>query len=272
MDASSKQPQLVVPGQRIGSTRDYVAGEGTYALHSHIHASVVGTLCITPSTPNISTTTTTTTMKNQHHSAAILSVKALKRANPIPEIGDTILGKVTKITSTQAHVFILLINDEPCVSSTTSSDGSGGGTGEDGGVIRGIIRKQDIHAIGVVPSSTAAATATANTTPNHGHVAVDDPTSIRHCFRPGDVVRAQILSLGDARSYYLTTAKTELGVVLAKSESAADGTVLVPVSWNQMQCPKTGQREFRKVAKPDQNQHQQRNHKMLTSNKYSSVF
>jgi exosome complex RNA-binding protein Csl4 len=37
------------------------------------------------------------------------------------------------------------------------------------------------------------------------------------CFRPGDIVRAEILSLGDQRSYYLTTAKNELGVVYAKS-------------------------------------------------------
>jgi hypothetical protein len=39
------------------------------------------------------------------------------------------------------------------------------------------------------------------------------------CFRPGDVVRAQVLSLGDARSYYLTTADNSLGVVHAKSLS-----------------------------------------------------
>jgi exosome complex component CSL4 len=37
------------------------------------------------------------------------------------------------------------------------------------------------------------------------------------CFRPGDVVRAKVLSLGDARSYYLTTADNSLGVVHANS-------------------------------------------------------
>lgn len=40
---------------------------------------------------------------------------------------------------------------------------------------------------------------------------------IEASFRPGDVVRAEVLSLGDARSYHLTTAKNELGVVYAKS-------------------------------------------------------
>lgn len=37
------------------------------------------------------------------------------------------------------------------------------------------------------------------------------------CFRPGDVIRAKVLSLGDARSYHLTTADNALGVVHAKS-------------------------------------------------------
>jgi exosome complex component CSL4 len=40
---------------------------------------------------------------------------------------------------------------------------------------------------------------------------------MHECFRPGDVVRAEVLSLGDSRSFFLTTAKNELGVVYAKS-------------------------------------------------------
>lgn len=39
---------------------------------------------------------------------------------------------------------------------------------------------------------------------------------IYDCFRPGDLVTAEVLSLGDARSYYLSTAKNELGVVYAR--------------------------------------------------------
>lgn len=37
------------------------------------------------------------------------------------------------------------------------------------------------------------------------------------CFRPGDIVCAAVISLGDARSYYLSTAQNELGVVYARS-------------------------------------------------------
>ncbi len=38
------------------------------------------------------------------------------------------------------------------------------------------------------------------------------------CFRLGDIVKAKVMSLGDARSYYLSTAANELGVVYAVSE------------------------------------------------------
>ena len=59
-------------------------------------------------------------------------------------------------------------------------------------------------------------------------------------------VRAQVLSLGDARSYYLTTARNELGVVFAKSAEA--GVPMVPVSWTELSCPVSHVVEQRKVA------------------------
>ena len=49
------------------------------------------------------------------------------------------------------------------------------------------------------------------------------------CFRPGDVVRAEVLSLGDARSYYLSTAEPELGVVRARCVHSGAGVVGVGV-------------------------------------------
>lgn len=73
-----------------------------------------------------------------------------------------------------------------------------------------------------------------------------DLVEIYNCFRPGDIVLARVLSLGDAHSYLLSTAEDELGVVIARSEA---GSAMVPVSWTEMQCPKTYGKEFRKVAK-----------------------
>ncbi|XP_061171706.1 exosome complex component CSL4-like [Saccostrea echinata] len=87
---------------------------------------------------------------------------------------------------------------------------------------RGQIRKEDVRATG------------------------KDKVEMYKCFRPGDIVVARVLSLGDAHSYLLSTAENELGVVMATSEA---GATLEPISWCKMKCPKTLAEEFRKVAK-----------------------
>eukprot|EP00762_Andalucia_godoyi_P001456 ANDGO_00215.mRNA.1 Exosome complex component csl4 len=71
-----------------------------------------------------------------------------------------------------------------------------------------------------------------------------DTVQMYESFRPGDVVRATVLSLGTARSFFLGTARNDLGVVMAQ-----DGRLL-PLSWREVYDPLTGQREPRKVAKP----------------------
>ncbi|KAK9293060.1 hypothetical protein L1049_021044 [Liquidambar formosana] len=59
----------------------------------------------------------------------------------------------------------------------------------------GIIRQQDVRATEI------------------------DKVDMHSSFHPGDIVKALVLSLGDARAYYLSTAKNELGVVSAESSS-----------------------------------------------------
>lgn len=75
-----------------------------------------------------------------------------------------------------------------------------------------------------------------------------DKVEMYKSFRPGDVVRAEVLSLGDSRNYLLTTAKNELGVVYAPSVA---GATMTPISWCEMQCPVSKTKEYRKVAKPN---------------------
>ena len=75
-----------------------------------------------------------------------------------------------------------------------------------------------------------------------------DKVEMYKSFRPGDILLARVLSLGEASSgYLLSTAENELGVVIAKSEEG--GVKMIPWSWTEMQCPKTYIKEFRKVAK-----------------------
>ena len=52
-------------------------------------------------------------------------------------------------------------------------------------------------------------------------------------FRPGDLVRAQVVSLGDSRSYFLSTARNDCGVVYAKSTS---GELLQPFKFVSVSC------------------------------------
>ncbi|KTW32709.1 exosome non-catalytic core subunit CSL4 [Pneumocystis jirovecii RU7] len=74
-----------------------------------------------------------------------------------------------------------------------------------------------------------------------------DTIKIYAFFRPGDIVRAQVISLGDQSSYYLSTAKNDLGVVFATDIT---GDAMYPINWNQMRSHTTGTIEQRKCAKP----------------------
>ncbi|RCI08222.1 hypothetical protein L249_6301 [Ophiocordyceps polyrhachis-furcata BCC 54312] len=75
-----------------------------------------------------------------------------------------------------------------------------------------------------------------------------DKVKMHEAFKPGDVVRARVISLGDQANYYLSTASNELGVIMATSESGND---MVPISWKEYKDPETGMIEARKVAKPN---------------------
>ncbi|KTW26671.1 hypothetical protein T552_02680 [Pneumocystis carinii B80] len=66
-------------------------------------------------------------------------------------------------------------------------------------------------------------------------------------FRLGDIVRAQVISLGDQYSYYLSTAKNDLGVVFATDIT---GDTMYPINWHQMRSYVTGTIEERKCARP----------------------
>lgn len=140
--------------------------------------------------------------------SATVRVSRKRSAAPLPAVGDTIVGRVTRITPRLATVDILCVGEaalrEPCA---------------------GVLRREDVR-----PSDQNA-----------------EAFEMHRCVRPGDVVLASVLSLGDSRAYYLSTIANEHGVVIARS---ADGVTMRPVSYCEMQCPKSQIREKRKVAKP----------------------
>ena len=73
-----------------------------------------------------------------------------------------------------------------------------------------------------------------------------DLIKMAESFLPGDIVKCKVISLGDRRSYFLTTALAELGVLSAISEA---GNKLEAVAHNEMMDPITKVKELRKVAK-----------------------
>ncbi|KAK7869364.1 hypothetical protein R5R35_000673 [Gryllus longicercus] len=73
-----------------------------------------------------------------------------------------------------------------------------------------------------------------------------DKVEMYKSFRPGDIILARVLPMTDAHCYQISTAENELGVAIAHSEA---GIPMIPISWTEMQCPKTYVKELRKVAK-----------------------
>lgn len=55
-----------------------------------------------------------------------------------------------------------------------------------------------------------------------------DKAEVVKSLRPGDIIRARVISLGDSTQYFLSTAENELGVRWAKS---AAGAIMIPISW-----------------------------------------
>lgn len=66
------------------------------------------------------------------------------------------------------------------------------------------------------------------------------------CYRPGDIVKGSIISLGNQSDFYLSTAAPQFGVISATSSL---GHTMKPIAWNKMQCLTTKVIESRKVAK-----------------------
>ncbi len=217
---SEEAGAVVVPGQRVGHAEDNAAGEGTYVRGSHIYASVLGR-------------------------RRLLSPAEAQRWREGLNAGEEALPPLNGEDAGKSVVI---------VEKAGGRGGLGGGGGwvpRAGDVVTGVVVRVTprVAAVniacvgrralpetfsGIVRSQDVRATAT-------------EQVELYKAFRPGDVVRAEVLSLGDARSYFLSTGRNDLGVVSATH--SVSGAAMVPLSWNMMMCPKTNMTEPRKVAK-----------------------
>ncbi|KAI0897772.1 hypothetical protein F4806DRAFT_376766 [Annulohypoxylon nitens] len=219
---------LAIPGQLLGSADQYVAGAGTHIHDSNLYASVLGTVSVVGAQSqqqalgpqkrltrivalrnDDGTSNSNAKSNNGSGAKATISVSrsgVAEKREVLPEVGNAVLCRVTRITPKHANVAILVVGDTVLEAEWA-----------------GMIRVQDVRAT------------------------EKDRVKIYESFRPGDIVRAQVISLGDQANYYLSTASNELGVIMATSEA---GNTMYPVSWKEYKDPETGISEPRKVAKP----------------------
>jgi exosome complex component CSL4 len=130
-------------------------------------------------------------------------------SNQVLAVGQVVLCRVVRIATQQAQVDILA--REGVVGMLKNSH-------------EGAIRREDVR------------------------TGANEMVQMQASFLPGDMVLCRVLSLGDSRRYYLTTAEPALGVIHAVS--ASSGQPMVPNSWKEMECPETGAKELRKCARP----------------------
>lgn len=140
-----------------------------------------------------------------------------------PQVNDLILARVTKLTHLRINVEILSVLPKNSEFTNDNLQLLNLLPTESGEFFKAIIRSQDIKST--------------------------DRDSVKtwECYQPGDIIRAVVLSLGDGASFYLTTARNDLGVVFARNES---GELLYPLDWETMVAPGSGEIEKRKCAKP----------------------
>ncbi|KAJ5587519.1 uncharacterized protein N7459_003284 [Penicillium hispanicum] len=239
-------PPVAIPGQRLGSLASYAAGPGTHIQQSSIYASIAGPVVVDPAQPKTQTKSTlrvSRVVPAISKSIAAPSVppttKSKPRYNTLPAVDSIVLARVTRVQKRQVTVSILVVLDDTpapnadlprsasdndnVASILTSAANPENHSSTDELRFQALIRKEDVRAV------------------EKDRVVMDE------MFRVGDIVRGSVISLGDQSFYYLTTARNDLGVVMARSDA---GNMMFPVSWKEMRDPVTGAGEQRKVARP----------------------
>ena len=241
--ATTSLPSTAYPGLTLGPLTGYVSGPGTHINGGRIIASLLGHPTVLPSS-----TSTSTPLKHTSSKPLITIPRLLPSAiysttpsphvsatNVLPSVGSLVLARVIRVRTRQVDLGILCVSStdpNPAATSPPSEqqtsryyDGEQFHVNSD--AYPATIRREDIRATEkdkVVPAEM---------------------------FRVGDIVRGEIISVGDSANYYITTARNELGVLVAKSELT--GEVMAPVSWKEFEevgGAAQGRREGRKVAKP----------------------
>jgi exosome complex component CSL4 len=210
---------VYLPGQVLANTTTHLPGPGTHVYENNIVASILGPSQVTPA----ATKSTKPTISIPRQPA----VHGSNANTLLPALGSTVLCRVTRVRQRELNASILTVlapgkSASPSVAEITSYTH----ITNDELQFQAVLRKEDIR--------------------TYSHA---DPsaTTITASYRVGDIILAHVISLGDERNYYISTAGNDFGVVVAVSEL---GNAMVPTSWKEMRDVVTGNTETRKVAKP----------------------
>ncbi|XP_041271285.1 exosome complex component CSL4 isoform X2 [Onychostruthus taczanowskii] len=223
-----------VPGERLCSTEEATAGSGTYTRHGFIFSSLAGCL----------------ERKNEDSELPVVSVVRDSESQLLPNVGAVVTCKVCSINSRFAKVHILYVGSTPLKST-----------------FRGTIRREDIRATEkdkvevyksfrpsdivlakVISLGDAQSNYLLSTAENELGVVVARSEAGRG--RTGSGLK-QCSSLPQGQLMKLPPSPHGGKQVWegAALTYCAPGVQMVPISWCEMQCPRTHTKEFRKVAR-----------------------
>ncbi|CRH03008.1 exosome complex component CSL4, putative [Plasmodium relictum] len=103
---------IVLPGEVIGSEKDYINGENTYVLKNEIRSTILGKKNIIVNNDN----------------KKIINVDNIKSFVALPKAGDIVICKIYRVTFNMIYCNIILSNNKPLKNS-----------------FKGYINKSDIH-------------------------------------------------------------------------------------------------------------------------------
>ena len=240
----------------MGPVSEAEAGAGCYTAAGVVYASILGTVKRVPDTAGGT-------------GARVEVARGSRAAALVPTLSSIVLAKVLSINSKQAkvpppaplawwtsppalnagpqlvasprgspaklrrQVHILTVDGAPCLQPFPA-------------VIRSVHSAQALRrARGARCAAADALTVRADPHRTQDVRATNlDTVKIAESFRPGDLVRAAVISLGDQRSYFLSTARADLGVVHAQ----LGGEQMGALDQDTLMCPTTRVTKRRKVA------------------------
>ena len=272
---------IVVPGDLLSSKDDYAIGVGVYCLESksELRSSVIGSVVydfdstsnkkrinVIPKQPS-----SVVQIDGKYSDGMNIEVEegnggdemdlmalGAQRLPPMIEVNQVVLCKVKKVQQSQVVMDIVgivhHIDDKEKEDSTKMDEEqqerrqslqlSSITRLPSYSHVRGVLKKED-----VLPKET-------------------DSLLLYHQFRPNDLVVAKIISMGDARQFYLSTSGAVFGVIHAKAKNSnnavssqsnnrnemtnmmGESVFLVPIDASSMRNLVTNEIEKRKVALP----------------------